>query len=356
MSDPKRETEELRQEIAKIDGQLLATVERRARLARRIGELRRDQPPVTLVEDRAALNAIVNAGTGELPKEALFDIFRTIHSSCFGLQTPLTVAYLGPEGGLTHAAARDRFGPSTLYVPHETIAAALDDVVRGRAPLAVVPLETQADGSVPATLAALTVTDLKITAAMDAPAALHLMNKTGNPADIEKLYATAEGRAHMLQFLAARPRIAVVDVRSPMVACQFAAEDHGAAALVPERFGIQHDLEVAQRSVLDDPDGKVRYAVVGARPSARTGEDVTTFAFSVNDAPGALLDVLQQFAERGINLTKIESRPVRGTEWSYFFYVEVLGHATDRQLIAAFEDVRRASKFFKVLGSYPALV
>lgn len=76
--------------------------------------------------------------------------------------------------------------------------------------------------------------------------------------------------------------------------------------------------------------------------------------FSLADSPGALLDVLRQFAERGINLTKIQSRPVASESWSYLFFIEVVGHATDRQLVSAFEEVKRLTKFFRVLGSYPA--
>jgi len=76
--------------------------------------------------------------------------------------------------------------------------------------------------------------------------------------------------------------------------------------------------------------------------------------FAVQDAPGSLLDVLKQFAERGINLTKLQSRPAPGEAWAYIFYVEAMGHATDRALVTAIEEIKRLTKFFKVLGSYPA--
>ena len=102
----------------------------------------------------------------------------------------------------------------------------------------------------------------------------------------------------------------------------------------------------------DDGDERVRYAMVGTRPSSRTGSDFTAIVFAVNDSPGALHEILRQFAERGVNLTKIQSRPTLGENWQYVFFIEVEGHATDRQVIGAIEDVRRLSKFFKVLGSY----
>jgi chorismate mutase/prephenate dehydratase len=104
--------------------------------------------------------------------------------------------------------------------------------------------------------------------------------------------------------------------------------------------------------VRDDGDERVRYAIVGNRPSSRTGSDLTGLVFAVSDSPGALHEILKQFAERGVNLTKIQSRPTPGESWQYLFFIEVQGHATDRAIIGAIEDVRRLSKFFKVLGSY----
>ena len=107
--------------------------------------------------------------------------------------------------------------------------------------------------------------------------------------------------------------------------------------------------------MLDRGADRVRYAIVGARPSSRTSNDVTAVVFAVQDAPGSLLDALKQFAERGVNMTKIQSRPMQGEAWAYLFFVEVSGHSTDRPVISAFEDIKRSTKFFKVLGSYPAL-
>ena len=384
MADGKRQIEEHRTEIAKLDALLLSTLEKRARASKIIGELRAASGhPATLpLGDRAALHALVARSTGELPQEALRGIFREIFAACLALELPVKVAYVGPEGGAAHAAARARFGASAHLVAAETPQLAMEEVQRHRAEYAVVPLETRAEGPVQSTVAALARNDLRIGAAIEESWNLHLFNRTGNAADVEKIYATAADRAlctHFFQGLQqnAGPRISVMDVKSPLVACQMAMEDHGAAALTTESFGGAIGLEVARRNVLDGGDLKVRYAIVGLRPSSRTGSDLTSFVFSVNDAPGALLDVLRQFAERGINLVKIHSRPAQGQEsggsggasaaasstsgasgsgepWAYLFFVEILGHATDRTIISAFEEVKRLTKFFKVLGSYPA--
>ena len=96
-----------------------------------------------------------------------------------------------------------------------------------------------------------------------------------------------------------------------------------------------------------------RYAIAGARPAIRSGKDTTCLLFSVDDSPGALFDVLRHFAERGVNLKKLQSRPVSGKGWDYVFYVEVSGHVTDRPLVTALEAVKRGTKYLKVLGSFP---
>ncbi len=272
------------------------------------------------------------------------------------------MAYIGPEGGFAHAAARARFGAGAELVAGDTIAATLDEVASHRAEFAVLPVETTTEGPVQATIFALVATELKIVAEIETVSDLCLMSRTGNESDIEKVYATAADHARAQASLAALAKkpgatVAVYDVKTPLVACKLAAEDHGAAALVTDGFGGEHELGVARRGMVDGGAERVRYAIVGARPSARTGDDATACVFSVHDAPGALLDILRLFAERGINLRKIQSRPARGVfeEWTYMFFVELSGHTTDRPLVSAIEDVRHKARFFKVLGSYPSI-
>jgi chorismate mutase/prephenate dehydratase len=263
------------------------------------------------------------------------------------------VAYAGLDGGFAHAAARSRFGVSAQFVGVETVAAAIDEVNRQRATYAVVPFETQVDGVLSSTIAALTESEGKIVAAFELVLNLQLASKASSLAEIDKVYAIAKDRAHCQKFLAAElPGAQVLDVKTPLGACQLAAADPRAAALVHEGFTAELQLETLERNVRDEGDERVRWAVVGTRPSSRTGSDLTGLVFAVSDSPGALHALLHQFAERGVNLTRIQSRPTPGQTWQYLFFLEVQGHATDRPIIGALEEVRRLSKFFKVLGSY----
>jgi chorismate mutase/prephenate dehydratase len=355
VTDRKREVEELRQELARLDSQLLATLEKRARAARAIGALRLEQAASLPLGDHAALRALVARGSGEMPAEALRRIFREVFAACLAMELPVSVVHVGVEGGAGHAAARGRFGLDSKLSAADSTATALEEVVRRRAEFAVVPFETTADGPLKTTILALMASDLRVIELLDAAFELHVMNRTGNSSDVEKIYATSADRAMCEEFLASlSPRRPVLEVKTPRLACQLTAEDHGAAALANEAFGAQHGLEVARRSVANVAGDRVRFAVVGARPSALTGDDVTSLVFTVQDAPGSLLDVLRVFGERGINMCNIQSHPVDGESWTYLFYVEMAGHFTDRTLVAAFEEMKRITRFFRVLGSYPA--
>jgi chorismate mutase/prephenate dehydratase len=350
----RRELEELRKELGQLDEEILSALDRRARAARRLGELRRDHAAQLPVGDRAAIRDLVARSAGDMPPDALFDIFREIYAACLSLELPVRVAYVGVEGGPGHSTAGDRFGRTSSLVGVETAAAALDEVARRRAEFAVVPFQTSNEGAVQSTIHALLASELRIAEMLDAAFDLHVVVRA-DVAVVEKVYATPADHALCERFFAHRePKLSVIDVRSPRLACELAVQEPGAAAVASETFAAQFGLVVSIRSILDRTGDRVRYAVAGARPSGRTGQDVTSLVFTVGDAAGSLLDVLRVLAERGINLTNVESHPMRGEAWSYLFYVELAGHFTDRPLVTAFEDIKRRTRSFKVLGSYPS--
>jgi chorismate mutase/prephenate dehydratase len=350
MSDTKRELEELRQSLTKIDLQLLSDIEKRARLSKRAGELRGPEPG-QLPPVETMLDAILSRATGELPPESLRAIFRELFATCLSLEAPVSIAAVGSEGSAAYVAARHRFGTAATIAAQETAAAALAEVAGRRAEYAVLPLEGKLEGPVQTTIEALMASELRIVAVVEIQATTHLMNRSGNLADIEKVCATVQDQTRAERFLSTHPSsVTLLDVKSPLLACQLALE-HNVAALVTEEFGITMGLKVARRNPYVED---MRYAVVGGRPSSRTGHDITALAFSVKDTPGALLEVLRQLSERGINMLTLQSHPAPGDGWTYVFFVEVDGHMTDRGLVTAFEEVKRLSRFFKVFGSYPA--
>jgi chorismate mutase/prephenate dehydratase len=187
-------------------------------------------------------------------------------------------------------------------------------------------------------------------------ATYHLMARVVELKDIEKVYATPLGQAACQRFLDTElPRVTVIDVRSPLIAAQLAREEQGAAAIVPERAGRNAGLDSRRANIGDESILKMRYGIAAQRPAMRSGNDVTCLLLSVDDAPGSLFSVLKHFAERGVNLRKLQSRPVlpHGT-WDYVFYVELGAHVTERSVVTALEAIKRSTKYLKVLGSFPA--
>lgn len=124
------------------------------------------------------------------------------------------------------------------------------------------------------------------------------------------------------------------------------------ATLQALRFSDAHIIAVIGEDQSPSYEGQIRFCVAALRPASRTGHDVTAMLLTTNDQPGALFETLKHFAERGVNLRKIQSRPSRGE--GYIFFAEVSGHLTDRSVVAAIEGVKSQTRTLKILGSFPA--
>jgi chorismate mutase / prephenate dehydratase len=352
MADLRREKEELKRLRAQIDRDILALLAKRARLSRTWAESHPSEAATLPSSARETLDELAGGPAGDLPPEAVRGIFREVHAACRALETPVRVVFVGPEGGYGWVAARTQFGAVAQLLGADGAASALSEVHAKRADFAVLPYESAAEGPVHGTLFALKQSDLKIIAVNQIETALHLLSRTGNPEDVEKIYATAQDRASgQAAVTAAMPKAVLLDVKSPLVACQMAAEDHGAAALAPEHVGREFDLSPIGKAATDD--GPLRFAVISARPASRTSKDATGILFTLGDEPGSLFEVLKHFAERGVNLRKIHSHPAEGDGWDYLFFLEVSGHVTDRPIVMALEGVKKQTKTVRVLGSYP---
>lgn len=351
--DPRLRTPELRTEIARLDREILERLEARARASKEIRS-RAESEPAPDATDHDALAVLSAAASGDLPSEALYAVFSAIRASARALEQAPRVAYLGPEGGFCHVLGRAHFGPGGSFVECPSVREALEEVARGRAACAVFPFESSADGLVQASITALTDTELVIVGARTLPMTFQLMGKATALADLEKVYTTPTGHAACQRFLDSElPRVSVIDVRSMKVAAELAQEDPTSAALLPEPTGREQGLELLRENVADVAEIKMRYAIAAPRPASRSSADVTCLLFSIDDKPGSLFDILRHFAERGINLRRLHSRPAGREPWDYVFYVEIGGHATERGVITALEAVKKSTRYLRVLGSFP---
>jgi chorismate mutase/prephenate dehydratase len=352
MADPK-EVSTLRDKIAAIDREIVERLDERAKLSKRIHGLAEAGSSID-VNESEWLSAIIGLSSGETPKESLRSIFGEIRAAARGLEQPARVAYVGPEGAFCHQTALAHFGAAMSGIATPGVKEALDEVVRGRAAYAVFPYESSVDGLAQPSISALARTDLVLVGERVTAATFHLMSRGVSAADIEKVYATAHAHASCQRFLDTElPRASVIDVRSPVEAADLAREETLSAAIVPEPTGRAATLESLRANIADDSDLQIRFAIAGARPAMRSGNDMTCILFSVDDQPGSLFGVLRHFAERGVNLRKLQSRPVSHPSWDYVFYVELGAHVTERPVVTALEAIKRSTKYLKVLGSFP---
>lgn len=352
--DDRKKAEELRSRLVELDKSILREVERRARIAQELLRLRTGAARYAPAADGAHLRVLEQAVSPPFPASAVRPVFMAIDAACRLLEDAPRVVFVGVEGGFGWVAARSYFGDATELVRADTPALAIEDVARSRADFAVVPYESLKDGPIFPIIQSIAAADLKLVGERELAQALEIVSTSGEPGDVEKIYAAPQDHIATIQYLQANhPRAMVVDAKSPLVAWELAAESKASAAIVPRGAVGAKELRVVRENVGDEGDVRLRYGVIGRVPAPRSGSDATALLFSVRDRPGALHDILQHFKERSCNLRRIQSRPLPGEGWEYVFYVEVSGHVTDRPLVAALEGVKRETKMLKIIGSFP---
>jgi prephenate dehydratase len=270
----------------------------------------------------------------------------------------VTVAYLGPAGTFTETAARlIAGGDDDELVAQGDVTEVLRVVEDGTVVRGVVPIENTLEGSVTATLDALAFdTDLLIEGELELPVTLVLAAPAGTAlAEVKAVHSHPVALAACRRWLTTNlPQRERIQTTSTARAAQVVAEGAGGeAAIVNPLAAERYGLEVLARNVADAAGNSTRFVVVGRRLSAPTGWDKTSLVvFIEENRPGALLQLLEIFAERDLNLTKIESRPTKAELGEYCFFLDVEGHLADERVGDALAAVKRTHRDVKLLGSY----
>jgi chorismate mutase/prephenate dehydratase len=354
MSDSKGRIAAIRAALETADTDLVRALDARARAVRDYVALKEADPAgFFALPSSAEVVARARELRKEFPPNGLDSVLREVLSVCAEMVAPIAVAVVGPEGGFAHGAGRKLFGSRATFEAFPTVADVFAAIERGGASYGVVPLENSSDGALSATLSGLATGSARITSELTLDGAYHLYSRTGNAADVEKVYGAGSAFAACARVLKADyGRATQLDVRSGMVAAQLAKDDHGAAALGPELLAEVEGLRIVRRNLEDEPV-RIRFVVLGREAPRRTGHDRSVLALSLSEVPGSLYAALQPFAERGINLTRLESRRVTGGTELDLFFVELDGHVSDRAVLTAIEEVKAKSRHVRVLGSYP---
>lgn len=353
---------QLRTDIDRIDSEVLRLINERAGIAQRIGQLK--QGPIYRPEREAqVLRQIAAANPGPLPDTAVQRITREIMSACLALEQPLHVAFLGPAGTFSEAAARKHFGSAPQLEPCTSIDEVFRVLEAGNADYAVVPVENSTEGAVGRTLDLLLTASVKICGEVSLRVHQNLLSKASTLSAEQppaRIYSHAQSLAQCHEWLDKHlPQVPRIPVASNAEAARLAAEQPDTCAIAGKSAAQHYDLHVIASNIEDQPDNTTRFLILGTHDADPSGSDKTSLICSAQNHAGAMHHLLAPFAEYGISMTRLESRPARGlggSQWAYLFYIDVEGHQQETQLATALRALGERSGFLKILGSYPVAV
>ena len=352
--------EALRVQIDHLDEQLVRLLNRRAELAVRVGNAkarsRHGGAKYAPEREKRIFQRIARLNGGPLRPQHVRTIFREVISSCLALEQPLRIVYLGPAGTYSQQAAADQFGSGATLLPFASIDGVFDEVERGRAEYGVVPVENSTEGVVAQTLDRFISSPLSIKAEVVLRIDHCLLAKQPDPASVHRIVSHPQSLAQCRTWLAQHfPSVPVEEVASNAAAAALAARQVHTAAIAGRRAAERYRLKIVAASIQDQPNNVTRFLVISNDMRVRpTGDDKTSILFAVPHEAGALFKVLAAFAQQRINLSTIESRPLKGRAWEYVFFIDLAGHADEPRMKKALNALKRRALFVKVLGSYPA--
>ncbi|WP_255987310.1 prephenate dehydratase [Chitinolyticbacter albus] len=347
-----------RDAIDAIDAEVLQLLNQRAQHARTIGEIKGGGVVYRPEREAQVLMRIKALNQGPLSGEAAAKLFREIMSACLALERPLTIAFLGPIGTFTQAAAIKHFGHAAATQACGSIDEAFRAVESGSADYVVAPVENSTEGAVGRTLDLMVNTPLKICGEVVLRIHHHLLRATDGKEGIRRVYSHAQSLAQCHEWLNKNLPADVerISVASNAHAAKLASEDPSAAAIAGDAAAENFNLLKLAQNIEDEPNNTTRFLVLGHQETTASGRDKTSLLISAPNRPGALHALVEPLARHGVSMSKFESRPSRTGLWEYLFFVDVEGHAGDVHVAAAIAELKGVAAFVKVIGSYPQAV
>ena len=352
----------VRARIDAIDREIVRLLNARAASAKRVARIKAtedtDQAPVFYRPEREAqiLERVLAENNGPLSDRDLWRLFREIISCCLSLEQPLTVAYLGPPGTYTEAAVVKHFGHFAISRSQNSIDEVFREVESGAAHCGVVPVENSTEGMVNHTLDCFMASRLRICGEVELSINHAFMSVEDQDA-ITAVYSHEQSLAQCRRWLDRHyPNAAHVPMVSNAEAARVAARTSGAAAIAGEMAAERYGLRVLATNIEDETDNKTRFLVIGDQSVGPSGKDKTSLLVSTRNESGALYRVLEPFRRHDVNLTRIETRPSRVSNWSYIFFIDFDGHEETEAITTMLEEVRTVATEVRSLGSYPQAV
>jgi chorismate mutase/prephenate dehydratase len=266
----------------------------------------------------------------------------------------MKIAYLGPEGTFTQAAALKHFGHGIVSEPMGAIDEVFREVEAGNAHYGVVPVENSTEGVINYTLDMFVQSPLQICGEVELRIHHNLMGQQDSVQGIKRLYSHQQSLAQCREWLDANlPGVERIAVSSNAEAARRASLEEGVAAIASDAAAGIYGLKLIAANIEDEPDNTTRFLIIGRHDSAPSGNDKTSMLVSVANKAGALYELLAPFTRNGISMTRIESRPSRRGMWDYVFFIDIEGHRQDEMVAKTISEIEAQAAMLKVLGSYP---
>jgi len=346
--------EDKRKKIDKIDENIVHLLDQRAKVVKEIGNEKQKVgvPIYNPAREKQIFDKLKSHKTA-VPKNGLESIFREIISTFRSMEKPMSVAFLGPRATFTEMAAIKKFGHSPELVPMGSIGEVFHAVEKGNCDFGVVPIENSNEGSVTSTLDMFFDSTLKICGEVSVVVDQCLLSKS-RIKEIRKVYSHPQALAQCQGWIRKNlPNAEVIEVSSTAAAADKASKEKNTAAIASRLAAEEYGLDIVAEKIQDQLMNRTRFLVVGNIKPNSTGKDKTSMLFVVHHRPGSLYNSLGVLDKYRINMTKIESRPIKGMLWEYAFFVDFQGHVSDSKVAKALNELKEHALQLKILGSYP---
>lgn len=262
------------------------------------------------------------------------------------------VAFQGEPGAYSEMATVQYFRNSNL-VPMKSLQDVFDALRQGDVDFGVVPIENSIEGSVNETYDLLLDTDFVVSGEIYLRVRHCLIVNKGEGWNISSVYSHPQALAQCRRYLQ-RMKLATVAAYDTAGAVKMIKQKktRKVAAIASRRAAEIYDMDILEEGIEDSKNNFTRFLIMSKIRTKSTGRDGTSVIFSVKHIPGALYSILEEFANRNINLTKIESRPKKEQPWEYNFYLDFEGHIDNKIIDEAVESIKKKAAFIKILGSY----
>lgn len=356
MTPSKKDILKVRDEIDAIDDKILELIKRRLACAQEIGRLKslENRAKWDPLRERQIYERLLRDNNGEFSESSLRSIFHEIITTCRLSQKRIDVAYLGPEATFSHLAGVKHFGHAAVYRPMESIEDIFNEVEKGRTLYGIVPVENSIEGAVFSTLDSFMKHRVKICGEVRLQISHNLVNQSGDINDIRTVASHSQPLAQCREWLKDNlPGVPTLPVFSTGAAAQMAAADSSFAAIASSLAIKTYQLQIVTKGIEDYSGNTTRFLVIGSKSPSKSGADKTSLLLGLMDRPGALKEVLTILSDKGINLAKIESRPIKGKQWEYLFFIDLIGHMDEELIQDGCGELQKVCSYFEWLGSYP---